>query len=172
MDFFDKLFGNFETSLPKLHVEDSDIVAPADGTIINIKTLSDPMFAEETLGKSIAFHHDGDSVVICAPANGVIRVLFPTGHAFGIKTKEGVEILVHLGIETVNEKGNGFKLYSKQRGDAVSAGDPIVKVDLTKLSEKYNMSTILIITNDNEKTIEFLKSGKIQRGQSILKQKM
>ncbi len=172
MGLFEKLFGSFDTTLPKVHVKDTDIAAPADGTIVDIKTLPDPMFAQELLGKSIAFRHDADSAVICAPANGVIRQLFPTGHAFEIETKEGVSILVHLGIETVNEKGNGFKLYSKRKGDPVSAGDPIVKVDLAKLSARYDMSTILIITDDNGKTFDFLESGKVQRGQSILKQKV
>ena len=89
-----------------------------------------------------------------------------------IETKEGVGVLVHLGIDTVNEKGDGFKLYAKRKGDAVSAGDPIVKVDLKKLSEKHDMSTILIVTDDNGKTFDFLESGKVQRGQSILKQKI
>lgn len=169
MGFFDKLFGSFENGLPKVHLEDSDIAAPADGTIIDVKTLPDPVFAGEVLGKSVAFHHDGDSAVICAPANGVIRQLFPTGHAFQIETKEGVWIMVHVGIDTVNEKGSGFKLYGKRKGDAVSAGDPIVKVDLAKLSEKYDMSTILVITEDNGKAFDFLEAGRVQRGQSILK---
>lgn len=170
MGLFDKLFGSVDRSLPNVHLEDSDIAAPADGTIIDVKTLPDPVFAEEVLGKSVAFHHDGDSAVICAPANGVIRQLFPTGHAFQIETREGVWIMVHVGIDTVNEKGNGFRLYGKRKGDAVSAGDPIVKVDLAKLSEKYDMSTILVVTEDNGKTFDFLESGTVQRGQSILKQ--
>ena len=171
MGLFDKLFGRFENELPKLHIEDSDIVAPADGTIIDVRTLPDPVFADEVLGKSVAFHHDGDSAVICAPANGVLLQLFPTGHAFQIETKESVGVLVHLGIDTVNEKGNGFKLYAKRKGDAVSAGDPIVKVDLRMLSKAHDMSTILIITDDNGKAFDFLESGKVQRGQSILKRK-
>ena len=171
MGLFDKLFGRFENQSPRLNVEDSDIVAPADGTILDITSLPDPMLAEETLGKSVAFRYDGDSVVVCAPASGVLSALFPTGHAFGIETKEGVELLVHIGIDTVNEKGNGFTLYSLRKGDAVSAGDPVVKVDLAKLSQKYDMSTILIVTDDNGKEIDFLDSGKVARGQSVLKRK-
>lgn len=171
MGLFDKLFGSSDSQLPKLHLEDGGIAAPADGTIIDLKTLPDPMFAGEVLGKSIAFHHDGDSVVICAPANGVIDQLFPTGHAFQLQTGEGVEILVHIGIETVNAKGSGFKLYARRKGDRVAAGDPIVKVDLKTLSQKYDMSTILVVTEANGKTIDFLESGRVQRGQSLLKQK-
>ena len=170
MGLFDKLFSSFENTLPKVRLEDSDIAAPADGTILDIRTLPDPMFAQQLLGKSIAFRHDGDSVVICAPANGVINQLFPTGHAFQVERADGVQILVHIGIETVNEKGNGFKLYAKRKGDKVSAGDPIVKVDLKKLSEKYDMSTILIVTDDQGKKVDFLESGTVRRGQSILKQ--
>ena len=171
MGFFDKLFGSFENTFPKVQLEDSDIAAPADGTILDIRMLPDPMFAQELLGKSIALRHDGDSVVICAPANGVINQLFPTGHAFQIERADGVQILVHIGIETVNEKGSGFKLYAKRKGDKVAAGDPIVKVDLKKLSEKYDMSTILIVTDDQGKEIDFLQAGTVRRGQSILRQK-
>ena len=169
MGLFDKLFGKPGEFLPKVHAEDGDIVAPCDGELIDVKSLPDPMFADELLGKSAAVRLTADNVTICAPANGVLRALFPTGHAFGIETGEGVEILVHIGIDTVNSNGDGFKLCSKKIGDRVEAGDPIVKVDVKKLSAKYNMSTIVIITEDNGKSIEFLAPQKISRGQSILK---
>ncbi len=168
MGLLDRLFGKFENELPKVHADDGDITAPCDGEIIDVKTVSDPMFADELLGRSTAFRLPETTVTVCAPANGVIRALFPTGHAFGIETKEGVEILVHIGIETVNAKGDGFEVLSKRVGDTVEAGDPIVKADIRKLSAKYDTSLILIITADNGKHIEFIAPQKVTRGQSLL----
>ena len=169
MGLFDGLFKKEEKiQLPKLNVTDQDIVAIADGELIDIKEVSDPVFASEALGKSVAFKYQ-DKVVLCSPANGEISVLFPTGHAFGITTNEGVEILVHCGIDTVNAKGEGFKLLSKKQGDKVKAGDPIVEVDIKKLAQTYDMSTMLILTNSNEKEFNFIEPQKVTRGQTILK---
>lgn len=169
MSFLDKLFHLDEKEyLPTLEdVSDSDIVAIADGEIVDIKSVSDPMFAEEMLGKSVAFRYQ-KKTTICSPANGELTALFPTGHAFGITTNEGVELLVHCGVDTVNAKGDGFKIFKKQ-GDIVKAGDPIVQVDVPRLAETYDMSTILIVTNANGREIDFIDTQEVKRGQSLLK---
>ena len=77
--------------------------------------------------------------------------------------------MVHCGIDTVNANGNGFKLLGKQQGDTVKAGDPIVEVDLKKLNQSYDMSTMLIITNQNDLEIEFSEFGNVLRGERITK---
>lgn len=170
MGLFDKLFKREEqVVLPELNVSDGDIVAIADGELIDVHTVSDPVFAEEMMGKSVAFRFSNDKVILCAPCNGTLAVLFPTGHAFGIIMNNGVELLVHIGIDTVNAKGDGFKVLSKKQGDPVKAGDPIVEVDLKKLSAKYDMSTMLIITNANDKEIDFIEPQTVTRGQSLIK---
>lgn len=169
MGFFDKLFKKVETvSLPEVNASDSDIVAIADGELIDVHTVSDPMFADEMLGKSTAFKFNG-KVTLCAPANGTLSILFPTGHAYGITTNEDVELLVHCGIDTVKANGDGFRLLGKKQGDTVKAGDPIVEVDTDKLSRTYDMSTMLIITEPNEKEFEFIAPSSVKRGQSVLK---
>ncbi len=169
MGLFDKLFKKEEEALPELNVDDSAIVAIADGELIDVKTVPDPVFAEEMMGKSTAFKYNKDKVTLCSPANGTLGVLFPTGHAFGIVTNEGVEILIHCGVDTVNANGDGFKLLKKKQGDTVKAGDPIVEVDIKKLSANYDMSTMLIITNPNEKEFEFIEPQTVKRGQSVVK---
>ncbi len=169
MGLFDKLFKKEEEVLPELNVADSAIVAIADGELIDIKSVPDPVFAEEMMGKSTAFKYNKDKVTLCSPANGTLGVLFPTGHAFGIVTNEGVELLVHCGVDTVNANGDGFKLLKKKQGDTVKAGDPIVEVDIKKLSATYDMSTMLIITNPNEKEYEFIEPQAVKRGQSVVK---
>ena len=169
MGLFDKLFKKEEEVLPELNVDDSAIVAIADGELIDVKSVPDPVFAEEMMGKSTAFKYNKDKVTLCSPANGTLGVLFPTGHAFGIVTNEGVEILIHCGVDTVNANGDGFKLLKKKQGDTVKAGDPIVEVDIKKLSANYDMSTMLIITNPNEKEYEFIEPQAVKRGQSVVK---
>ena len=153
----------FET----LNVPDTDIVAIADGKLIDVTTVSDPMFAEKMMGESITFTYDADKVTFCAPANGTISALFPTGHAFGITMKDGMELLVHIGIDTVNSKGDGFKLLGKKQGDTVKAGEPIVEADLKKLSKKYEMPVMLIVTNSAEHEVKFIVPQPVTRGQKI-----
>ena len=168
MGLFDKLFKK-EEPLPTLNVSDDDIVAIADGELIDVHTVSDPVFAEEMMGKSVAFKYSADKVKLCSPVNGTLSVLFPTGHAYGLTSNTGVEVLVHCGIDTVNANGDGFRLLGKKQGDSVKAGDPIVEVDIRKLSQKYDMSTMLILTNTNEREIDFIEPQHVVRGQSVIK---
>ncbi len=146
-----------------------EIVALADGKVVETKSVSDPMFAEEMMGKTLVFNYDADTVTLHSPASGTLTVLFPTGHAFGITTDDGVELLVHCGVDTVSANGDGFKLLDKKQGDKVNAGDPIVEVDVKKLKEKFDMSTMLVITNPNGKTLEFVGPCNVKLGQSVIK---
>lgn len=145
-----------------------EIVAIADGKVVETVSVSDPVFAQEMMGKTLVFSYDIDKVVLHAPASGTLTVLFPTGHAFGITTDGGVELLVHCGVDTVNADG-GFKVLDKKQGDRVNTGDPIVEVDLKKLKETYDMSTMLVITNPNGKTFEFVGPCDVKLGQSVIK---
>ena len=76
---------------------------------------------------------------------------------------------MHCGVNTVEANGDGFTVLSKKQGDNVKAGDPIVEVDLKKLRAKYNMSTMLVVTNANTQTIEFIAPTSVKLGQSIIK---
>lgn len=146
-----------------------EIVALADGKVVETKSVSDPMFAEEMMGKTLVFNYYADTVTLHSPASGTLTVLFPTGHAFGITTDDGVELLVHCGVDTVSANGEGFKLLDKKQGDNVNAGDPIVEVDVKALKEKFDMSTMLVITNPNGKTLEFVGPCDVKLGQSVIK---
>ena len=146
-----------------LHKDNSEITSLGNGKLIPIESVSDPMFAEKMLGDSIAFEFSGRDVTVFAPVNGTLTVMFPTGHAFGITTDDGLEFLVHIGIDTVNSKGQGFKILNKKQGDHVEAGDPIVTVNVNALKEKYDMSTMLIVTNVNEKNVTLVREGDVTR---------
>ena len=159
------MFGLFKKKevFEPLNLENDKISSLGNGKLIPIESVSDEVFAQKMLGDSIAFKFEGNGVNVFSPANGTLSVLFPTGHAFGVTTDDGVEILVHIGINTVESKGAGFKTLEKKQGDQVKAGDPIVSVDFDKLSNTYDMSTMLIITNANGKTITLTREGDVTR---------
>lgn len=144
------------------------IYAMADGQLIDVSAVCDPMFANKLLGDSIAFRYEGDKATICSPCEGTLSVLFPTGHAFGITRKDGAEVLVHIGINTVEAKGKGFTILRRKQGQNVKAGDPIVEVDLAELRKTYEMSTMLIITNANGKSFHFRQPDFVKCGESLL----
>lgn len=144
---------------------DSTIVAPATGDLEDLSEVKDDIFSKKTLGDGVAIKLNDD--IIASPANGSISSLFPTGHAFGITTNEGVEILVHIGIDTVNLKGKGFKILAHQN-DRVKAGDPIVNIDRQYIKKQgYDLTTMLIITNPNNKEIKLKTTGKVNTGDKL-----
>ena len=144
-----------------LNKKNNNILAIADGKMIDVATVNDETFSQKMLGESVAFICKGETVTFKAPINGKISALFPTGHAYGITGADGVEILVHIGIDTVEANGEGFEVLKKQN-DQVKAGDDIVKVAYDKLSDKYDMSVMLIITNPNGKKICFKPYGDVK----------
>lgn len=160
-------FKKKEEVLEPVNAADTDIVALADGQLIDVTTVSDPMLAEKMMGESIAFTYDNDKITICSPANGTLGVVFPTGHAFGVTMKDGTELLVHIGIDTVNSKGDGFKVLGKKQGDVIRAGEPVVEVDLKKLSKKYEMPVMLIVTNTDDHPVAFIGPCTVTRGQKV-----
>ncbi|MGI6068214.1 PTS sugar transporter subunit IIA [Absicoccus porci] len=150
------------------NVADNMIVAPALADMIDITTISDPVFAQKMMGDGVAFQFKENKVTLCAPANGILSVLFPTGHAFGIKMNNGVQLLVHCGIDTVKANGAGFKILHKKQGDRVKAGDPILIMDVKKLSKSFETTTMLIIVDSNHKDIHFIPPKQVKKGESIL----
>lgn len=144
---------------------DDDIVAISDAQLVHIEDVNDETFSKKMIGDGVAFKLDNDFV--CAPANGTLETMFPTGHAFGILTNEGVEILIHIGLETVNLKGDGFDVLVKQ-GEKVRAGQPIVRVDREKIQkEGYDLTTMLVITNANNQTINLKSDGDVKIGDKL-----
>ncbi|MBQ6655069.1 MAG: PTS glucose transporter subunit IIA [Erysipelotrichaceae bacterium] len=162
MGLFDSLFGKKE---PKTY-QDSDIVAVVSGPVVRNADIPDPVFAQEMLGKTFAVKPAGDKAV--APANGTLEVMFPTGHAFAVRMADGTGLLVHVGIDTVNLKGKGFKVMASQ-GDAVKAGQTIVKIDPELIRELgYNPITMLIISeNPSEKEFTFTDEDYVYAGNIV-----
>lgn len=144
---------------------DDEIVAVSDGELEKLEDVNDDVFSQKMMGDGVALKLDNDFV--CAPANGTLETVFPTGHAFGLLTNEGVEVLIHIGLDTVQLKGEGFDVLVKQ-GEKVRAGQPIVRVNREAIEKKgYDLTTMLIITNANDKTINFKTSGTVKIGTKL-----
>ena len=146
----------------------TDIIACCSGKLIDATTLPDPVFAQKMLGETCAIAPCEDTITVCAPCDGSVSALFPTGHAFGITRPDGVEILVHIGINTVEAHGEGLHVLDVRQGDTVKAGKPMVEVDVKRLSQTYNMSIMTIITDAQQQSISFKTSGSIHQGDSIV----
>ena len=117
--------------------EKKEILAPVSGKVIPMSQVADPTFSQEILGKGR----------IVAPASGEVVVMFETKHAVSIKADNGAELIVHIGLDTVNLKGEYFEAHVKQ-GDRVKAGDLLVTVDLEKVKDAgYDVTTPVIICN-------------------------
>lgn len=146
------------------HVE-HEIVSIANGRMFPIEEVKDEAFSSKAMGDGVAFELEDD--LVCAPVSGELTAVFPTGHAFGIQRSDGVEILIHIGINTVELDGAGFTLLAKQ-DDKVQAGDPIVKVDREYVkSQGYDLATMLIVTDANGRDIVFDGYGSVRQGQRI-----
>lgn len=132
--------------------EEFKVVSPVDGTLVPIEEVPDPTFSMKLMGDGFAVKPT--SSTICAPISGNIVTMFPTGHAVGIKNKDGVECLVHIGLDTVNLNGKGFKILVSQ-GDKVKAGEPLVQMDKEAMeAEGYNLITMVILTAGYDKAID------------------
>ena len=124
------------------------IISPASGKIIDLSQVNDEMFASKALGDGFAIELSDDKIV--APFNGKVITAFPSDHAFGILDDLGHEVLIHIGIDTVNLNGDGFDVKVKQ-GDQVKQGEVLVEVDLNKLKAANIDSTTMIIFTSGEK---------------------
>lgn len=132
----------------KVKVNKEVLVSPMQGKVIPLSEVKDEAFSMGALGKGVGIEPTDGKVV--SPVNGTVTVLFPSLHAIGITAESGVEILVHVGLDTVQLNGEGFTAHIKQ-GDKVTVGQPLVDVDLEFVKSKgYSIQTPVIISNSND----------------------
>ena len=137
--------GLFNKWKKKVEVEPYRISAPVAGKVIDIKDTNDQVFNSEALGKGVGII--ASEKQITAPIGGQIVSFFPTKHAVGIKTDKGVELLIHVGIDTVELNGKHF-ISMKKQGDSVVRGDILLKVDFDAIREAgYDPTVLMVVTN-------------------------
>lgn len=145
----------------------TELVSPLDGELLPLSEVKDEVFSSGAMGEGVAI--EPSQGVLHAPANGRVVMAFPTGHAIGMKTKDGAEILMHIGMDTVNLQGKGFETLV-DKGDEVKAGDELVKFDIDEIhSAGYIVTTSIVVTNSKDyEKVSVVRQGEVKVGQEIL----
>lgn len=143
------------------------VMSPLDGTALAISEVPDPVFAGGVMGPGVAIEPTGDTVY--APGAGTVVAAQPTGHAFGLQLDNGAEILIHVGIDTVNLKGEGFDV-KVANGDRVDVGTPLVVFDRAVIEKAgYPLITPVIVLNaDAFETVDPVELGPVGAGDPLL----
>lgn len=144
-----------------------EIGSPVKGKAVPISKVSDPTFGEEILGKGVAIQPEEGKIY--APADGTIEMLFDTKHAVSMTTTEGVELLVHIGLDTVALKGEHFTAH-KGNGDAVKKGDLLISVDLEAVKAAgYDVITPVVVCNTSDyQAVEAVTGSDVNPGDTVL----
>lgn len=143
------------------------VFSPLTGELKSLKDVNDPTFSEEILGKGIAIlPKEG---IVYAPFDGVVSALFDTKHAIGLTDDQGMELLIHVGLETVNLGGTHFEVHISQ-GDLVKKGDPLITFDLQEIQKTHDVITPVLITNadDLSEIVVQKEFGPVKAGDAIL----
>lgn len=146
---------------------DVDVRAPFAGDVVELSQVPDASFAQGMVGEGFAVMPDAvDAFDVCAPVDGTITMVFKTRHAFGMKTADGLDLLIHIGIDTVELKGEGFTALAK-KGDTVTAGTPIIAVEASKLRERgVNLITPVVCPTAKQVAgVDIAREGHTQPGE-------
>lgn len=139
--------------------------SPLAGTVVPLEQVADQMFAEKVMGDGLAVRPTAGDVV--APVAGRLEKLFPGGHGMAIETDDGVQVLVHVGLETVRLEGDGFELVATE-GDDVEVGDVVVRVDLARLAELgVDSISPVVVISDHDVAGRAEAGGDVAAGDSL-----
>jgi glucose-specific phosphotransferase system IIA component len=140
------------------------VLAPLDGIAVDLEKVPDEVFAQKMAGDGVAIDPSGN--VAIAPVSGQLVKLFPGGHAFGIAADGGVELIVHLGLDTIELKGEGFERLATE-GQIVQAGTPIVRFDRAVI-ERMGKVMLSPVVSSGDGTIVHRASGVVRAGRDVL----
>ncbi len=142
------------------------VLAPISGRAVPLAEVPDEVFAEGMAGQGCAIVPEASGEAV-APVSGVLVKLFEGGHAFGIATDGGIEMIVHLGLDTIELRGKGFERIATE-GERVEAGQPIVRFDLDEIrAGDYDPVTPVLVTNDEDHPVTGVRTGEIQAGELL-----
>ena len=162
MGFFDKLFGGKHDASPKFAGEKMTVMAPIDGKVIPLEQIPDETFATAILGPGCG--------TVYAPFDGTITQVASTLHAIGITSDDGIELLIHVGMDTVEMQGKGFTALVKEE-QKVKAGTALLKVDLDAIrAANHPTTTAIIVTNgDDLPKLHIIADGIVSTGTTLFK---
>lgn len=168
MGFFDNLFGKSKHSAPAPACDPMTVYAPAEGEVIPLDQFPDEMFSQEVLGPGCGILPSGK--LVTAPFNGTVTQVVDTLHAVGLLSSDGVEVLIHVGVDTVEMGGKGFKYHIK-KDQRIHLGDPLITFDRKVIKEAGHSDAIaVVVTNSDEYSVVDLKAeGSIAPGGLMLK---
>jgi len=158
------MFGLFKKNKKE---ESLNFVAPVSGKAVDLSEVPDPVFAQKMAGDGLGIDSTGD--IIVAPCDGELTLVFKTKHAFAMTLDNGIEVLVHIGIETVSLNGEGFEQLAEQ-GTRVKAGTPIIKIDREFIKNKgLSLVTPVLITNpDTVKSLDVKTGMDVVAGETVV----
>ena len=151
-------------------LQNETLVTPIVGDVVAIADVNDPVFSSGAMGQGIAVKPSQG--VVYAPADAEVSIAFPTGHAFGLKTTDGAEVLIHVGIDTVSMNGEGFEAKVAQ-GDKVKAGDVLGTFDSNKIAAAgLDDTTMVIVTNTADyASVAPVATGSVAKGDAVIEVK-
>lgn len=142
------------------------VFSPLNGQVIALEQVPDPVFSQKMMGEGVAIIPTGGDVV--APIDGTVVLISKTKHAIGIRTKDDTEVLIHVGLETVTLKGEGFTVFVNE-GDVVSIGQKIMSVDWDLIKDKVpSIITPIVITNSAERSVEYAEVTTSVAGETLV----
>lgn len=146
------------------------VYSPASGEVIDLKLVDDGVFSEKMLGDGVAITNANDQIKIYSPIDGVVKSVFPTKHAYGISSTNGIEILIHIGIDSASLDGKGFISHVEQ-GANVQVGDLLATVDLAYLRSVIENTSIIIIVlpESNKQNLKEVSSGTIKAKEQLFR---
>ena len=143
------------------------IASPMNGFVARVSRVNDPVFSEDILGRGIAIRPGSGRV--CAPDKAIVTQMFETGHAVNLLTDSGVELLIHVGIDTVKLKGRYFSI-RKNSGESVDAGDVLMEFDAAGITaDGFDTVTPIVVCNpDDFSDISFAPEGSVKEGDPLI----
>lgn len=156
-----------ESAPAEVELQGEELASPLTGNTVKLPEVPDPVFASGMMGQGLAVEPTVGKVF--APADAEVTTLFPTGHAIGLKTSNGAEILIHIGMDTVQMNGDGFKAHIAQ-GDKVKKGQLLMEFDIEKIKKAgYPIITPVLITNSAAfASITPVEVAQIKNGDKII----
>jgi len=147
-------------------VKKENIVSPVDGDVVALEDVPDEVFATKLAGDGLAIIPRSNTFV--APVSGIVTKIFSTNHAFSIQTKNGLEVLVHIGLDTVALNGEGFKRLVEE-GTKVSYGKPIISADIEFIkSQGKDIVTPIVLNHDKTITIVTKNTHTMREGEALM----